>query len=109
MTDFDNTNSGALFKNAQKATEKHPDYKGTINVNGQEFWLSSWLKTSKQGDKYMSLSVQPKDAQTGQQAPRAQTPPPYRKPSQDAAMARQAPQRGNSGGFEDMADDTIPF
>ena len=43
-----------------------------------------------------------------EQAPRAQTPPPYRKPSQDAAMARQAPQRGNSGGFEDMVDD-IPF
>jgi hypothetical protein len=102
MTDFDRTNTGALFKNAQKATEKHPDYKGTINVNGQEFWLSSWLKTSKQGDKYMSLSVQPKDAQETRQAPTTRTePPPYRKPSQDAARARQtAPQPR----FEDDSD-----
>ena len=58
---FDNTNSGALFKNDKKESDKHPDYKGSINVNGTEFWLSSWLKKSKAGATYMSLSVQPKD------------------------------------------------
>lgn len=67
---YDNTDSGALFKNQEKATDKHPDYQGQINVGGQEYWLSAWLKTSKAGDKYMSLAVKAKDAKGG--APRKQ-------------------------------------
>lgn len=58
---YDNTNSGALFKN-EKEKESQPDYRGQINVNGTEFWLSAWIKSSKAGTKYMSLSVQPKQA-----------------------------------------------
>lgn len=61
MSEYDNTNSGALFKNDDKATDKHPDYRGNINVDGTDYWLSAWLKTSKSGSKFMSLSVQPKD------------------------------------------------
>jgi uncharacterized protein (DUF736 family) len=61
MADYDNTNSGALFKNEDKESEKHPDYRGSINVGGTDFWLSAWLKTSKKGTKFMSLSVQPKN------------------------------------------------
>jgi uncharacterized protein (DUF736 family) len=61
MSDYDNTNRGALFKNAKKDSDKHPDYKGSINVGGVEYWLSSWLRVSKQGEKYLSLSVEPKD------------------------------------------------
>jgi hypothetical protein len=64
MTDFDNTNKGALFKNNDKEDEKHPDYRGNLNVGGTEYWLSAWLKTSKNGMKYMSLAIQPKDART---------------------------------------------
>jgi len=74
MTDFDNTNSGALFKNDKEGNESRPDYKGSINVDGVDFWISSWLKTSKKGVKYMSLSVQPKEevhAQGMQQAQQA--------------------------------------
>lgn len=63
MTDYDNTNTGALFKNDNKQTDKHPDYNGSINVNGEEFWLSAWLKTSKAGKKFMSLSVSAKNGQ----------------------------------------------
>ena len=60
--EYDNTNRGVLFKNDRKDTDNHPDYKGSININGEEFWLSSWLKEGKTG-KYMSLSVTPKNAQ----------------------------------------------
>ena len=62
MTEYDNTNRGVLFKNDRKDSEKHPDYKGNVNVNGVEFWLSAWIKESAKG-KFMSLSIQPKDAQ----------------------------------------------
>ena len=59
---YDNTNTGALFKAKERATDKHPEYTGTINVDGTEYWLSGWVKESKAGQKYFSLSVKPKDA-----------------------------------------------
>lgn len=61
MSDYDDTNRGALFKNDKKESDNHPDYKGSINVAGTEYWLSSWLKKSKAGATYMSLSVKQKD------------------------------------------------
>jgi uncharacterized protein (DUF736 family) len=72
VSDYDNTNSGALFKNDDKQSEKHPDYRGQINVNGEEFWLSAWVKTSKKGQKFMSLSVQPKESRASSQREREQ-------------------------------------
>jgi uncharacterized protein (DUF736 family) len=58
---FDNRNTGALFKNDRKDGDNAPDYRGTINVAGAEFWLSAWVKTSKKGVKFMSLSLKPKE------------------------------------------------
>jgi hypothetical protein len=62
--DYDNTNSGVLFKNTEKTKEKDRDYNGSINVDGREFWLSAWIKVSKNGSKFMSLSVKPKETAT---------------------------------------------
>lgn len=54
--------SGVLFKNKRKTTDRHPDYTGTALINGQEYWLSSWINTPKNGgDKYMSLMLNLKD------------------------------------------------
>jgi len=63
---YDNTNTGALFKNVDKTEEheKWPDYRGNLNVDGTEYWLSAWLKTSKNGVRYMSLTIKPKNADT---------------------------------------------
>ena len=74
MPDFDNTNRGALFKTTDddKVEGKHPDYRGTINIRGTEYWLSAWLKTSKKGERYMSLAVKPKDATVDKSKPRAE-------------------------------------
>jgi uncharacterized protein (DUF736 family) len=91
MSQYDNTDRGVLFKNDDKQGDSHPDYKGNINVNGTEFWLSAWIKTSdKTGKKFMSLSVKAKE--------QAQAQRPAAKPA-----AKPAP-----SGFDDM-DDDIPF
>ena len=58
--DFDNTDRGALFRNERKQKETQPEYTGQLNVGGVEYWLSAWVKTSKTGKKFFSLSVQEK-------------------------------------------------
>lgn len=60
MTQYDNTNRGTLFTNDRKTTDKHPDLKGSINVEGKEFWVSGWFKTGKSGG-FTSLSLTPKE------------------------------------------------
>jgi len=53
-------NTGALFAVQQKLSEQHPSHSGVINIDGQEFALSAWIKTAKSGQRYFSLSVRPK-------------------------------------------------
>ena len=50
MSNYDNTNTGAIFKNDKK-TETQPDYKGKINVDGKEKEIALWIKTSIDGSK----------------------------------------------------------
>ena len=60
--EYDNNNRGSLFKNDRKDDAKFPDYKGSLNVEGIDYWLSAWIKISKDGNKFMSLSVKNKNA-----------------------------------------------
>lgn len=55
----DRDNSGALFKNDDT---KPVPYGGSATINGEEYWLSGWVKETKDGRKYFSLSFKPKDA-----------------------------------------------
>ena len=50
--------SGILFKNDRKTEDRHPDYTGTITVNGEQLELSAWIKQGAKA-KFMSLSVKP--------------------------------------------------
>jgi uncharacterized protein (DUF736 family) len=57
-------NSGALFKNDNKTTDKQPDYKGDAIINGEKKQISAWINTSAKGLKYMSLTFQEPREQT---------------------------------------------
>lgn len=81
-------NSGALFRNSRKEQPNHPDYTGTAVIEGVEYWLSAWVKESKGGQKYFSMSYKPKEERR--------------------APARSAPER--SGGYRPARfdDDSEP-
>jgi hypothetical protein len=56
MTEYDRTNTGTLFKNERKESERHPDMNGKINIAGVDHWLNAWTKVGKNG-KFLSLSI----------------------------------------------------
>jgi hypothetical protein len=89
--EYDNTNRGILSKNDKKEKDTHPDHRGSINVEGVEYWLDAWIKERKdKSGKFFSLSIKRKDAQARAPAP------------------RQASAPAPASGFDDM-DDDIPF
>lgn len=68
---FDKTNTGTLSRNTEKDAE-HPtwaDYKGTLNWEGTEYYLSAWIKDGPER-KFLSLSWKPKDAPKAKPAPK---------------------------------------
>jgi hypothetical protein len=54
-------NTGVLFKNNKKESDRHPDYTGNILLPEGEFMVSAWVKDGKSG-KFFSLSVKKKEA-----------------------------------------------
>lgn len=66
MTEYDNSNRGVAFENDKKESDSHPDMKGSINVDGTEYWLSAWWKTPKSGGAdFLSFSVKSKEGGSG--------------------------------------------
>jgi uncharacterized protein (DUF736 family) len=58
---YDNNLSGALFRNDKDGVENRPDYRGS-EIDRIQYWVSAWIRTSKKGDKFMSLRFEPKKA-----------------------------------------------
>jgi hypothetical protein len=85
--EYDNTNRGSIWKNDKKETETQPDFTGSLDVNGVQYWVSAWKRKEGAGPKApaLSFSVKPKD-------------------EQQAARHRAAPQSAG-----DFPDDDIPF
>jgi hypothetical protein len=75
MTYEQKDGQGALFRNDKKEKPSHPDYTGDIRVEGIDFKLAGWVKETRDGRKYLSLSAMPK----GVRRPIAEAP----KPSND--------------------------
>ncbi len=49
--------AGSLFKNTRKISESHPDFTGSIKINGKEHYLSAWVKESPKAGKFFSVSI----------------------------------------------------
>jgi hypothetical protein len=54
-------NSGAIFVNDHKQEDAHPDRSGSAKIDGVEYWVNGWLKKTKDGKPYLSLSFKPKE------------------------------------------------
>lgn len=63
MSNEQHDNSGSLSRNPDKDAEhpKWPDYRGSIRIDGRDYWLSGWVKDGSRG-KFLSLAVKVKDA-----------------------------------------------
>ena len=75
MSEYDNTNSGAIFANDKGDNDKRPDRKGSLNVEGTEYWISGWIRKDKAGKPYMSLKVERKDKNSNSSPGPAQSRP----------------------------------
>jgi hypothetical protein len=62
MTSNHQDGRGAIFKNAKKEKDTHPDYRGDLTIEGRKFWVSGWIKDSK-GGKFLSLALRPAEGE----------------------------------------------
>lgn len=60
-------NSGTIFKNDKKETEKHPNGTGKAMIGGVMYYVSAWTKDGAKG-KFQSLAFKPVDQQAEQPA-----------------------------------------
>lgn len=67
MTEYDNTNRITIFKNKEKKSEKSPDWTGRLFIGDDvidglsgdnEVRVAIWKMTSKNGDVFLSGSIQ---------------------------------------------------
>jgi len=60
MTFEQKDNSGAVFVNDRKDQDTHPDRTGTARIDGTDYWVNGWLRKTKDGKPYLSLSFKSK-------------------------------------------------
>lgn len=86
----DTNNRGAFFKNKDKKSEKHPDYRGSCMIEDVKYWVSVWISKSQRGETYFSVSYTKKDNQDDVPNPNQDNKPGDHKP-------------------DDSFDDDLPF
>lgn len=77
-------NSGTVFNNDRKESDKHPDRTGTAMIDGVMYWVSGWVKNGAKGP-FLSLAFKKKEGDGARRSPPA-----------------------NQGRNDDMQDD-VPF
>lgn len=83
---YDNDMKGTLGKNKRKEKDSHPDYTGSCEIDGEQYWISGWVKENRTTrEKFFSLAFNLKDA---------------------PSRPKQEPSTDGQGGFD---SDIIPF
>jgi hypothetical protein len=110
MTEYSNTNRGSIWKNDKKEKDTNPDFTGSLNVDGREYWVSAWKRKDGAGPKSpaLSFSVKPKDGEAlvGGKMMKAGEPNPSQSISQ-RAMPKARSTEFRQG--QDDMNDEIPF
>jgi hypothetical protein len=106
MSEYDNTNTGALFENGKREKATHPHLRGSCVIktpSGElvEYWVSAWQKTSKKGEDFFSLSFTQKD-ENGEKKEKPASPSGLFKKREESSSAT------NKSIQEDLNDD-MPF
>jgi len=87
---YDNTNRGAMWPNIDRMSEKHPDFNGSLDVDGKKYWVSGWRK--KEGANpaapIITFTIKVKE---------------------DIGVAAQGPASKPSSTSDDGFDDDLPF
>lgn len=88
-------NTGVLFKTDRKS-EKHPAYKGEINVEGKHYSIALWDRQSSKGTTYLSVAIQEfQDVKN--------------EPKEEVALQCDKPHKETALNSYDNLDDEIPF
>lgn len=103
--DYDNTNRGVLFDEEEVKSDSHPIKTGKLNVEGKEYRIAAWEKTSKTGSTFLSLAIsEPKEAsRSGYEKFKASKP----KPKQTDEDVGEALRKGLEADGVNLED--IPF
>lgn len=65
-------NTGSAFKNTRKSADTHADYTGDCLIDGQEYWINTWVKKTKDGVPFFSHSFRKKQPRQEGNAPQRQ-------------------------------------
>lgn len=73
MSQYDNNLTGVLFVNDKQGNDKRPDWKGSMEIDGVNYWVSGWSRESARGP-LISLKLEKKEQQTAAPKPAAPAP-----------------------------------
>lgn len=58
MTEYDDELRGVLFPNTDKKSDRHPDFSGRVQVNGDDYRMAGWKRTANStGKPFISLTL----------------------------------------------------
>lgn len=94
----------ALFTNDKRGNEKRPDFRGTLSIDGIEYKMSGWLRTTKDGKNLQYIAGQIEKADPKQAGGGTASPAAFPRPAAAPAAPAQTATTMN-----DTQDGDIPF
>jgi hypothetical protein len=99
---YDDKNRGSIWRNERKETDNHPDFTGSLNVDGKDYWVSAWKRKEGASDRApaLSFSIKPKDERAKSN---------NQKDDMRTAHAQPQQAQGAQSSLSDEMCDEIPF